>query len=368
MQGRIFFFIGTEAELIKLFPVMMELDNRKTDYYIIASGQNDISDSRIFLKTGCKTVDLKLGKESEIEKSARGLMKWFWRTYRTAARKIIKSFPDTDFKKSEMVVHGDTVSTLMGAGLGKKLGMSVCHVEAGLRSYNLLNPFPEEIDRILTSKCADMHFAPGKVPSKNLRRAKGRVFNTGQNTLIDSLSYSLQIPVDSHALAYLEDDYFVFVMHRQENLGSKAFFTCVVEKICKLAGHLKCIFVIHQITGHALRTYGLMEKVKNHPGIVLQPRADYFDFMKILYHARFVITDGGSNQEELYYMGKPCLIMRKTTERQEGIGRNAMLLGRQADVPEVIERFVAAYRTMERQPVRAEKSPSLIIAEKLSEI
>lgn len=362
MQSRIYFFIGTEAELIKLFPVIMESRKRGLDYRIIASGQNEIIKSRIFLKTNCGNVDLELSKESEIIKSTRGLLKWFTHTYRTASGKIIRCFPDTDFKNSSIVVHGDTISTLMGAGLGKKLGMRVCHVEAGLRSHNLLNPFPEEIDRVLTSRCAQVHFAPGAEAAKNLSRSKGKVVNTGHNTLIDSLQYSLKIPVESNITKFLEDDYFVFVMHRQENLSNKKFFCSVVKRISTLAKHLMCIFIMHDITRNALDRFELLDTVRKHANIILQPRVDYFDFMKVLHNARFVITDGGSNQEELYYMGKPCLIMRKTTERSEGIGKNAILFGGEIGA---IDLFASSYKSMEQNAVVAELPPSSIIVDEL---
>lgn len=358
----VFFFVGTEAELIKIFPVILECKRRNLDYAIIASGQNDIVHSKILEQIDCGKVNLELSKESEIKKSALGLLQWWGSTYKRAINKIRTTFSETDFGKSSMIVHGDTVSTYMGARIGKKLGMTVCHVEAGLRSHNIINPFPEEIDRMLTSRIAKMHFAPGKEPTENLRKVKGTVVNTTQNTLLESLHFSYDIPVSDKIGEVIGQDYFIFVMHRQENLANKRLIKTSIEEITTAAKTRKCVIILHQITKSTLESLNLMEQLAANSNIILLPRVDYFDFMKLLYYAKFVITDGGSNQEELYYMGKPCLIMRKTTERKEGLGLNAKLYG--GDISE-IRRFINSYMEYVQPEVKVDVYPSRIIVDSL---
>lgn len=363
MSRAIFFFVGTEAELIKLFPVIIECRNRGLQYYIIASGQNDITKSRIILETKCGEIALELSKEANIKKSAVGLLTWWVKTYQRAENKIKQRFAEVQFQEAYMVVHGDTVSTYMGARIGKKLGMKVCHVEAGLRSHNILNPFPEEIDRMLTSRIARIHFAPGEYAVANLAKAKGRIVNTKQNTLLDSLEYSKEMSLKSDIESILSTDYFVFVMHRQENLANRSLVENVFEKIEKLSKEKKCVIILHEITKNTLEKFGIMQSLEVNPNIKMLPRMDYFDFMKLLQNAQFVITDGGSNQEELYYMGKPALILRKTTERQEGIGINARLYD--GDIAE-IERFAQKYGEMQIQKLE-KVSPSRMIVDVLVE-
>lgn len=360
MKKYVFFFIGTEAELIKVFPVIIECKKRNIAYKLIASGQNDIVHSQILASIDCGGVDLELSKESDIKKSAVGLATWFAKTKRIAVKSIKAAFPEADFKNSIIIVHGDTVSTMMGAMVGKKLGMTVGHVEAGLRSHNIFNPFPEELDRMFTSRRARLHFAPGEEPAKNLVKAKGEVINTEYNTILDSLSFSYQIPLKSAIKDYIDEDYFVFVMHRQENLMNDKFVRQVVERVAALAETRKCIIILHEITRVEFEKLGLLEDLKKNPQIILQPRVDYFDFMKLLHNAKFVITDGGSNQEELHYMGKPCLIMRKTTERNEGIGQNAMMFG--GDL-ENIGRFAADFEKRAILPTEVKVSPSSMICD-----
>lgn len=364
MNREVFFFIGTEAELIKVFPIILECRNRKLPYRIIASGQNDISNSGIIKEIECGGINLELSFEKDIKKSALGLAKWWLDIYMTADKKICQKFPDTDYHSSIMVVHGDTVSTYMGAKVGRKLGMTVCHVEAGLRSHNLLNPFPEEIDRMLTSRIARVHFAPGDEPVRNLRKAKGKVVNTHQNTLLDSLGYANSIQLKSNIGPLLELDYFVFVMHRQENLANKKLVNETIRHIEQVALAHKCVFILHEITKNTLNECALLQQLQDNENVVLLPRVDYFDFMKLLENAQFVITDGGSNQEELYYMGKPTLIMRKNTERKEGLGINARLYG--GDVAE-IDRFVQEYDTMKVDEIK-EVMPSRLIVDEIEKM
>lgn len=149
MEKCILFFAGTEAELIKIFPIIIECRERKMNFIVIASGQNDIVNSRIFKEINCG-ADLVLDRGAHIT-TGWELIKWWFKVFISAKSKIKDAFPEIDYKNSVMIVHGDTVSTCMGALLGRMLHMQVCHVEAGLRSYHLFDPLPEEIDRIFTS-------------------------------------------------------------------------------------------------------------------------------------------------------------------------------------------------------------------------
>lgn len=361
-----FFFIGTEAELIKVFPLIIEFQKRGQICNIIASGQNDLKKSRIldFVKLNGRYIELSL--ESDIKKSKSGLFTWFFSTLFKANRIIEKTFSKEELVKANLLVHGDTISTFMGALIGNHYGMRVCHVEAGLRSHNLFNPFPEEIDRLLTSKFARVHFAPGKEPSYNLKKAKvkGKVINTRYNTILDSLRISKSMPVVTECLnSIVQEDYFVFVMHRQENIINTEFFKTVIDKVVNISKNKKCVLILHKITENKLVDIGRLDSLKKDKNFILLPRVDYFDFMKLLDNAKFIITDGGSNQEELHYMGKPCLIMRKTTERKEGLGQNAILYG---DDVNIIEDFAENYEEYKIEPVDGKHSPSRGIAKLLA--
>ncbi len=356
------FFIGTEAELIKVFPVIQEASRRNLPIRIIASGQNGIDNSKVLATIGYKP-DLLLSDESKIVKSASGLFAWFIQNLSNAAKRISNVFSDVDFHQSIMVIHGDTISTVMGAWIGKKLGMTVAHIEAGLRSKNLFDPFPEELDRIIASRWTRLHFAPGTIACENLKKAKGSVIDTGYNTVIDSLAFSRKISCDdAEVKSVLGKDYFVFVLHRQENLMKPALVREITQQILEIAEGKLCVFLLHKPTEVALKAMGLLEKIERSKNVITMRRKDYFDFMKLLENASYIITDGGSNQEELSYMGKPCLILRKRTERTDGLGENAMLYGGEMDA---IGAFSREYASYARDRIVPDRFPSGIIMDTL---
>lgn len=361
-KKHIIFFLGTEAELIKVFPIIIECKKREIPFKIIASGQNDIVGSAIWDNFDCGEVDYIVRPVRHITTGVQ-LMTWWAKALITAKHKIKKTFPEIDYKKSIMVVHGDTVSTVMGAITGKRLGMTIAHVEAGLRSHHLFDPLPEEIDRLLTSRFSHIHFAPGEVPFSNLKKSKGEVINTVHNTLSDSLRYSMEVPLDSEKIHEIIDNgkYFVFVMHRQENLMKEDFVREVVNRVAAGASaDCKCVILLHAITRNTFVKLGILELLRCNPNIVLLPRTAYCDFMKLLNHAEFAITDGGSNQEELYYMGHPCLIIRNRSERDEGLEKNASLFNGNM---ELITDFIRTYKEKVCDKIVIDEYPSKIIAD-----
>ena len=143
---------------------------------------------------------------------------------------------------------------------------------------------------------------------------------------------------------------------------SKEFVEKVVDSAIKTANSKHVVFIMHKITENTLTKLGLYDRVKNNKNITILDRVDYFDFMKILENSLFVITDGGSNQEELAYMGKPALILRKRTERQDGLGENVLLY--EGDINKIDE-FLNTYEQYKRNPVEMRFSPSDVIADKL---
>lgn len=356
---KIYFFIGTEAELIKVFTLMRELSQRGIEYKIVASGQNDIRKSSILKNINNGRVDFCLSDEAKIKKTAFGLLQWYFKTWRKGVKLFKEEFRNK--KDALIVVHGDTVSTMMGAYLGRKFGLQVAHVEAGLRSHNWFKPFPEEIDRVLTSRKATIHFAPGKVACANLKSVRGKIVDTIYNTIVDSLDYSRRFICKNEIINSVSDSkYFVMVIHRQENLADKKLLVRLVELVKEKAEEIHCVLVLHKITEIALQKLDLLDVLRDNLNVTLLPRAEYFDFMKLLDGAEFVITDGGSNQEELSYMGKPCMIIRTHTEREDGIGKNAILYG--GDISK-IDLFVKSYEDFRCDPIIPQTSPTDVIVD-----
>jgi UDP-N-acetylglucosamine 2-epimerase (non-hydrolysing) len=365
--SKYYFFIGTVAELIKVFPIMLDMEKRGIDYKIISSGQNKIEDSDIFKILKKDKIDVYLSSK-KIKKSALGLLTWFIETFFKSVFQFRKLFSKDKNVNRYMIIHGDTVSTLMGAFLGKMFGFKVCHIEAGLRSFNLLQPFPEEIDRVLASKFVDLHFPPNEWAKRNLKKLKGDKVSTTNNTLLDGLVYALNSKVISNFLDQIKDeDFGVFVVHRQENLINKRLLEEVVQVVKEVSQNKKVLFILHEITKIAFQKYDLLKYIENNENIIIVDRLPYFELMHILQKAKFIVTDGGSNQEECYYLGLPTLILRNYSERQEGLGENAMLYKGNYNL---IRDFCLNYESYRRESLIGVdyKSPSSIVVDYLTSL
>ena len=363
-KAGIYFFIGTTAELIKVFPVMRELDNEKIHYSIIASGQNTITNSELWDLTD-KNHEIIVLSNKPIRQSALGLLTWFTMTLFGSILKCRKIFAIFSPGNRIMVVHGDTISTLMGAILGRISGAKIYHIEAGLRSFNWLKPFPEEICRVLVSKLTAVSFCPNDWAVKNLEKNSSIKINTHQNTLLDSMRRVASSTVEPTVAKSLGGRYFIFIMHRQENLFDQNLMNRMLDLIIAKSLHIKCLFILHKPTEAALGRFNLMAKVTQASGIITSPRLSYVHFTKLLSACEFIVTDGGSNQEESFYFGKPCCVLRNETERTEGLGHNVLLSKMDFNL---IKSFLDDPDKWRKDPLQLTESPSSIIARSFKSI
>lgn len=353
-------FIGTKAQLIKMAPVMRELQDRGIPYNFIFSGQHQATVDNIRDEFGIKPPDVTLYSGKDITGILQMLL-WSMRviayTFRHRETVWMKD------RKGIVLNHGDTFSTLLGTVLARLAGHRSAHVESGLRSFRLFSPFPEEITRILTFKLSNIYFAPGEWALSNLKKYRGLKVNTNYNTLLDSLAISEQAvdcaPVD------IPDGRFALVsLHRFENIFSRRKLVKIVDILNQVSAEIPLLFILHKPTARKLEKFGLRNIIEENPRIELRPRYSYFQFIKLTKAATAVITDGGSNQEECYYLGKPCLIMREATERQEGIGLNALLVG--YDTDRILSTILERTNDIPR-PNGQPTSPSKIIIEVLAQ-
>ncbi|MDD5448595.1 MAG: UDP-N-acetylglucosamine 2-epimerase, partial [Actinomycetota bacterium] len=225
------FFIGTNAELIKVMPVIREFKKHGIVPRIIASGQNKVLDEQLLRHASIDQIDLELS-HVDIPQNPRSLFLWFVRTafkgYWLMRDYVNRGEP----YKNTLIVHGDTISTVMGALLGKLLHFEVAHIEAGLRSFNLLRPFPEELDRTITSHLADVHFCSNDWAMNNLEKSRGRKINTRFNTLLESIQIALNSDTQKEIPSLRQaDKYFIFVVHRQENIYNRLFLEQIIAKV-----------------------------------------------------------------------------------------------------------------------------------------
>lgn len=362
MKRSYYFFIGTEAELIKLLPVLREFEKRNIPYKIIASGQNNIIESNILQLLKNKNIAIILFK-GDIKQTASGLFFWFLKTLPKAIFQLKNEFTKENKKDTVMIIHGDTVSTVMGALIAKWYGLKIAHIEAGLRSFNYFHPFPEEIDRAIASQFARIHFCPNQWTVDNLKNKRGIKINTFQNTLIESFNLVKTLKTKSALLDNLKKQkFFIFIMHRQENLFNDKLVDLLINEITNNARKMKCVFVIHKPTMLVLEKKHFLQELRENKNIILHQRLEYREFIKVLERCEYIITDGGSNQEETYYMGKPALILRSATERIEGLNENVLLSKNDL---QTIREFLRDPSKYKRKPVIMKIKPSKIILDYL---
>lgn len=356
----ILFFIGTAAELVKLAPVIRAVKETGDAFKIVCSGQNDLRGSELWELADVAGPDVVLWQRA-IPPRATGLAVFLAASGAIGRARLERVVAGTPRHSVRAVVHGDTVSTLLGASLFASMGIPVHHVEAGLRSFRLTEPFPEEICRVAVTRLASVAYCPNPWASGNLHLPHLRKVLTGGNTLYDALVLAAERR--GEAPPALQEPYFVLVVHRQENLMRGSFLRAIVQKVRARRHRPRCLFVMHALTRSALVREGLMSELEKDPSFVLLPRQPYVSFVDILRRAEYLVTDGGSNQEEAYYLGQPCLLMRQVTERIEGLAENVLL----APSPiEELDAFMDHPERWRRPRVALSDSPSRIIAEDLT--
>ncbi len=362
----IYFFIGTTAELIKLTPVINEFRKRNIKFTIIASGQNDIRFEEFAQEIGDAEILYAITPKSK-ESSMFSFIVWSIRTFFSLLIGMKTIFKKLNKSNSLFIVHGDTISSLMGSLVARVYGLKLVHIESGLRSFHFFEPFPEEISRYLISRMADIHFCPNEWAVNNLTSKHGEKVNTFQNTLIETFWSAMKVKSTHSLLRELtrqNKKYFVLVIHRQEHVLFKKKETAeILQRVLQAVSQdLECVFMVHDLSANFIKVMSAVVPQKITGNIKRISRLPYGDFMHLLEHSEFMITDGGSNQEEMYYMGKPCLLLRNYTERVEGLGENVIL---SKNNPEVISKFLKHYQDYKRSTVKISKTPSTIITDYL---
>jgi len=255
--------------------------------------------------------------------------------YNLTAR-IITSLKEVleDFKPDFIYVHGDTTTTMAASIAGFYSGAKVCHVEAGLRTFNKLSPFPEEMNRTVTGRIADYHFAPTVTSSDNLLNeniSKENIAITG-NTVIDALLESISIVKESESpelkalKTELEDEKKIVLVtgHRRENHGQGFINICkALKHIAETFEDIQIIYPVHLNPKVQKPVYELLGDLSN---VKLIAPLAYPEFVWLMNASYLVITDSGGVQEEAPSLGKPVLVMRNTTERPEAVDAGTVIL------------------------------------------
>jgi UDP-N-acetylglucosamine 2-epimerase (non-hydrolysing) len=329
INAKIAIVIGTRAELIKTFPVMLELQNRKIDYHFIHTGQHNLKD--LCEDFSVKRPDAILTKEPE--KSSKFYSKIFKAIFWNLGlvfkiRRELKKLKNLKY----VLYHGDTMTTASASIASSRLLNPLkkyknVHLEAGLRSGNLFEPFPEEISRIIADNFSDILLAVSKRAEKNLSKYKNKkkIFLVG-NTIIDSAEIAHGISVKNKIKPFSNGKFALISIHRHENIKNKKRLNKIVRIISSLK--INSYFPMHDNTKKQLEKFNLYDKIKANKNIKIIEPMDYINFIHQLSKCSLIICDGGSLQEESLIFKKPCIILRKATERQEGLETNFQFLSK----------------------------------------
>jgi UDP-N-acetylglucosamine 2-epimerase (non-hydrolysing) len=348
---RIITVFGTRPEAIKLAPVVKELGDRPDVFQssVCVTGQHqEMVDQVIDLFSIRPDFDLKLMQHGQ-------------RLAAFAARALAElDLLFSNQKPDVVVVQGDTTTTFVASLAAFYNRAKVAHVEAGLRSFDKLAPFPEEINRTLTSQVTELHFAPTERAAKNLLQEgvqQDKIFVTG-NTIVDALqditgrldSGQLQ-PSLREGFSKLPAKFVLVTAHRRENQGQglRDIFLAIRELTCR-APDLDFIFPVHlnpEVQGPAHEILG------NLPHVHLLPPIDYVSCVWLMKHCTSILSDSGGIQEEAPSLRKRVVVMRDVTERPEAVESGwAQLVGTNKDriVSAVLETLRIPPRELDRAP------------------
>lgn len=354
----IHFVIGTRAQLFKMTPIMLECERRGLEWRWVYAAQHRETFQQTLDFFGLPGPDYTIVKWDTEARTMGKMWYWFGKMLLALPRskKILAGYTGKDHI---VLTHGDTTTTFLGALIGKLTRTHVMHVESGLRSFNLFNPFPEEINRLITFRLSDYFACPGDWALGNVEKFKGTKINTIENTQMDVLKFGLE-NIHKATIELPKTKYVVLSSHRYENVFNKERFEKVIRAGELAAEKFKVIIPQHPVTEGQLDKLGFRKRLEDNENIILMPRLEYENYLKAISGAEFVMTDGGGNQEELYHLGKPTLLLRDETERQEGLGKTAVL----SKLDETaIKDFIKNYKNYRQEPTSKKLSPTKIIVD-----
>lgn len=250
----------------------------------------------------------------------------------TSVLSKIKDVLDKE-KPTVVLVHGDTTSAFAAAVACFYIGIPICHVEAGLRTYNHHSPYPEEFNRQAIDSITDIFFAPTESAKENLLKEgkyEKNIFVTG-NTVIDALKTTIHTEYSHEVLKWAENNRLIlFTAHRRENIGDS--MRKIFEAVSEIVDEFEDVRMVYPVHLNPRVQEIAIEVFKNTEKIKLIAPLDVIDFHNIMSRSYLVITDSGGIQEEAPSLGKPVLVIRNTTERPEGVTAGTLkLVGTEKD-------------------------------------
>ena len=323
LKKKILILFGTRPEAIKMAPLVSGFKKDKTfDVRVCVTAQHrEMLDQVLSFFKIIPDYDLDLMKPNQ-------------NLYNLTSEIILGLKPILEeYKPDYVFVHGDTTTTMSGSIAGFYSGAKVCHVEAGLRTFNKYAPFPEEINRSITGRIADYHFAPTEQSKQNLLNeniSEENIVVSG-NTVIDALldgvekiKNSKNSTIDDlESLIDYTKDLILVTGHRRENHGKGFINICKALKEISTSNNVQIIYPVHLNPNVQQPVEKYLSNIDN---IKLIAPLPYETFLWLMVKSKIILTDSGGIQEEAPSLGKPVLVMRDTTERPEAIDAGTVIL------------------------------------------
>lgn len=313
---KIMLVFGTRPEAIKMCPLVNELKKRNTiKTFVCVTGQH-----RQMLDQVLQTFKVVPDYDLAIMKTGQSLFDITSNILNKIKGILEKIQPDV------VLVHGDTSTTFATALACFYLQIPVGHVEAGLRTYNLYSPYPEEFNRQAVSIISQYNFAPTEVSRNNLikegKDAK-KIWVTG-NTVIDALKTTVRQDYTHPELEWAKGSRLIFITaHRRENLGAPMYHMFrAIRRVLEEHSDVKALYPIHMNP----KVRQLAQEIEGFDKIHIIDPVEVFDCHNLMARSYLILTDSGGIQEEAPSLGKPVLVMRDTTERPEGIEAGTLKL------------------------------------------
>ncbi len=328
---RVMTVFGTRPEAIKLAPVIQQLEkNPRFKSIVVVTAQH-----RKMLDQVLNLFKIKPDRDLDLMRDNQDLASLTASIF-THLDPVLE-----EFKPDWLLVQGDTTTVMATTLAAYYRHIKVGHVEAGLRTGDKWQPFPEEINRRVASIIADLHFAPTEWARNNLLRegiADNLIKVTG-NTIIDALTQITTFPVpeeiedllEKKGILSREKQLVVITAHRRENFGTPIKNICAALQSLadRYQNRIEIIYPVHLNPNINKPVH---EKLTNIPNITLLPPLEYLSLAHLLKHAHLIMTDSGGIQEEATGLGIPCLVLREVTERPEGIDAGVLkLVGTETD-------------------------------------
>lgn len=308
---KIMTIFGTRPEAIKMAPLVLELERHRDEIESIVCVT---AQHREMLDSVLDAFGLKPHYDLNVMRDRQTLQELSIRVLQGIEPVFREAKPDL------ILVHGDTSTTFLASYAAFLQQIPVGHVEAGLRTWNKLSPYPEEMNRQLTGVLADLHFAPTAWSASNLKREnkpEDTIYTTG-NTVTDVFQYMVRDDYTHPLLDWAEGRRIILMTaHRRENQGEK--HRQIFRAVRRIADEFEDVVVIYPVHLSPAVREPARELLGDHPRIRLTDPFDVTDMYNFYPHVHLILTDSGGLQEEAPSFGVPVLVLRDTTERPEGI-------------------------------------------------